>query len=381
VTELHPESLLRVPLVRQFLNDPAIRIVVRGVDHRWVYNNYLKGSMGGFNPFTSSVFVPAHSLLGDFLEAPERSGRDFNVKDQLVNELFFAVHDYLHIWSFHAIHHLAPELGFGRAPITDANFEDLVFCHLVTEAAATAGVDYWYLSTVDLNTVCDIGTALRALTVSYQEAHLAEYRRFDPELEVQTADFFPTLTAFYCTGDFPGFGPDDVQRSPLLLEWLSHELIYGEKQRVYTRQLIGSLSGRGMRGTDLTQQVSVEGEWKEDLVQRLGELLWRKVKDDELLSFPAPPGDAWSWPASDDPDYGFTNFRRLSSPPAATGRHFFNQLVTSVDFEHASDAFKELVRAADPENLKQMTFLLHAMRGEPLVAVAPDEPLNLMLVN
>jgi hypothetical protein len=378
---LHPESLLRVPLVRQFLDDPAIRVIIRGVDHRWVYNNFLKGTMGGFNPFTSSVFVPAHSLLRDFLQSPERSGRDFNVKDQLVNELFFAVHDYLHIWSFHAIHHLAPELGFGRAPITDANFEDLVFCHLVTEAAATVGVDYWYLSTVDLNAVCDIGTALRALTVSYHESHLAEYRRFDPELEVQAPDFLPTLTAFYCTGDFPGFGPDDVQRSPLLLQWLSHELLYGEKQRVYTRQLIASLSGRGTDGADLAQKVSVEGDWKENLVQGLSELLWRKVKNDELLSFPPPPGEPWSWPVAGNPDYGYTNFRRLQPPPVSAGRYFFNQLVTSVDYEHASAAFKELVRAADPDDVKQMTFLLHAMQGERIVTAAPDEPLNLMLVN
>lgn len=379
----HRESLLNVPLVRQFLGDPHVRICVRGVDHRWVYDEYLKGSLSGFNPFTSRVYVPAHSAVRDFLQAPEQSGRDFNANDLLVNELFFAVHDYLHIWSFHAIHHLAPEMGFGRTPITDQNFEDLVFCHLLTEAAATVGVDYWYLSTVNLNEVCDIGTALtnRGLTTSYHESKLAEFRRFDPTLEVQSIDFFGALTAFYCTGEFPGFGAEDLKASPLLLFWLRHELRYGEKQRLYTRQLISSLAGRGTEGADLARSVDIDSEWKEDLVQGLGELLWRKVKDDEMLAMPPPPGAAWSSEPQGLPDYGYMNFRRLRNPPVVANRHFLNQLVGSVDYERASSAFKELVLLADPAQSNQLSFLMQAAQNEPRVEAAADEPLNLMLVN
>ncbi len=381
---LHRESLLHIPLLGQFLADPAVSICIRGVDQRWVYNDYLKGSMGGFNPFTSRVFVPRHSVLSDFLRSPAGSARELNVNDNLVTELLFAVHDYLHVWSFHAIHHLAPNLGYGRAPITAENFEDFVFCHLLTEAAATVGVDYWYLSTVNLNTICDIGTSMmnRGLTTSYHESNVAEFRRFDPSLEVQSPEFFATLTAFYCTGEFPGFTAEDVRKSPLLLLWLRHELLYGEKQRRYTRQFIGSLSGGPTEGEELSRKVDIDAPWKEELLQGLGELLWRKVKNDELLSFRPPRGKAWTRQPVGVPDYGFTNLRRLKGlPPVSASSHFLNQLVTSVDYERSSDNFKRLVRRADPEDSTQMSFLLAAIEREPRVKVSPDEPLNLMLVN
>src|SRR5688572_16545693 len=103
---------------------------------------------------------------------------------------------------------------------------------LLSEAAATVGVDYWWLCAVELGELLPIGTRVRGgLTTSYHERDRSEYRRFYPELEVQSLAFFGDLCAFHCNGEFVGFDGDDLARSPLLLAWLTQELRYGERQR------------------------------------------------------------------------------------------------------------------------------------------------------
>jgi hypothetical protein len=280
---LHPESLLNIPLVAQLFGDDSVSIQVRGVDARWSYADVVERRIDGFNPFHESIYTGRHSHMADWLPHRGGSARSFNHQDRLVSEVLFAVHDYLHIWAYRWIAHLWKDLGFGVREIDSGNFEDMVFCHLLSEAAATVGLDYWYLSCIDLNDVVPIGSARKGLTISYRESQRSEYRRFDGAFNAQDPSFFGLIASFYCSGNFPGFSASDMLCSPVLRQWLLHELEYGRLQRRYCREWFAYLSNGRVRitGAALDKPVAHDSPRHQKLIRELGELLWTKVKHPE----------------------------------------------------------------------------------------------------
>lgn len=349
----------------QMLADPYVALREVPVDKGWRYDGLLQSETTGFNPLLRAVFYGQRSAMANWLKNPLASGRDANVEDRLVGELFFAVHDYLHCWSYFAIQNLVPRLGFGTAPITRRNVEDFAFCHLLTEAVATAGLDYWYLSTVNLNEICPIGTRLEGLTVSYREEHLSELRRFEPGLEVQSPRFFGELSRFYCSGEFPHFDVRALKRSPVLLRWLDHELNYGERQREYIRRWLSYLSDDAVRFSkeELNAPVVCSRPWQSRLIEDLGRLLWEKVKGQTPHHFrPTSPMSAvWRRRDLTRKDFRFLSaqaFHDKDLSDAFEGedretsfRHFFVQFVSSHDsrgFEPAlAKLFPDVVRLCD----------------------------------
>ena len=318
---IHRESLLHIPLVAQLLADSSVRIEARGVDTRWSYAGIVDRRVSGFNPFLGVVFTGRHSCLADWMERPHESARKLNFDDRLVDEALFAAHDYLHIWSYRWIAKLWPELGFGEAEIGPENFEDMVFCHLLSEAVATVGLDYWYLSCVDLNDVVPIGSAKRGLTVSYREAHSDEYRIFSKGFEVQKDGFFELIARFYCSGLFPGFSAEDMQLSPVLRGWLMHELRYGKLQREYCREWFAYLSGGRVRLSprQLSGPVAHDGPKHRQLLREIGALLWAKVKQDDPADsgFRFDPARLWSSGGSRELRFQFLNLNSVGLPSAA----------------------------------------------------------------
>lgn len=314
------ESLLNIPLVSQLLRDSSVRVEARGVDSRWSYAKLIDRSLSGFNPFVGVIFTGRNSALAGWLDRPNESARKLNFEDRLVDEVLFAAHDYLHIWSYRWIARLWPELRFGEAEIGPDNFEDMVFCHLLSEAVATVGLDYWYLSCVDLNDVVPIGTSKRGLTVSYREDHAEEYRNFSEDFAVQSESFFEVIARFYCSGQFPGFSAEDLQLSPVLRSWLMHELKYGKLQREYCREWFAYLSGGRVRLSQKQLSSAVEhGSPKhEHLIREIGALLWAKVKQDDFADsgFRFDPGRLWSSEASRDLRFQFLNLNSVGLPPA-----------------------------------------------------------------
>jgi hypothetical protein len=313
---LHEESLLHIPLVQQFLTDQQVRLEPRRIDRSWIYEKTLSLSVNGFNPFSGRVFYAAKSYLAQWLANPRGSARDYNEGDHLVREVLFAVHDYLHIWSLFAINRMHPELGLGVAPIDQQNIEDFVFCHLVTEAAATVGLDYWYLCTLDLDRLIPVGTLVRGLTTPYHEDHSHEYRRFNPTLRVQTKAFFNRLCRFYCDGVFRGFDLTDMKRSPRVYRWLMQEVSYSGRQRSYIRQWLSYLSGGTVvyGAEQLEAAVAVDADWKQRLMARVAEQLWAKVKrgDSSVVGSPIDEARVWRSPESRTPDFRFLNANVVS---------------------------------------------------------------------
>lgn len=390
---LHRESLLRVPLAAQMLADPNVALRPVAVDKRWRYEGHVGLDTTGFNPLERAVFYGKRSAMADWLRNPRASARAANLRDRLVSELFFAVHDYLHCWAYLAIPHLTPEVGFGIAPIRKDNVEDFVFCHLVTEAVATVGLDYWYLSTVDLNEVCPIGTRLEGLTVSYRERFVSEYRRFEPALDVQSPEFFREICRFYCSGEFPSFDLRALRRSPLVLQWLDHEIGYGSRQREYIRRWLSYLSGDQVRfeRDALDAPVRWKGAWRERLVRELGDLLWDKVKNGRPHRFRARFPLAKTWRRKDlrRKDFRFLAadaFRGEDLAKAFDGedaadsfRHFFCQFASSHDYASFDPAlaklFPEVVRLRDYE------LAVALFRGTRRLPKASRGPVDLLTLN
>ena len=389
---VHAESLLRIPLVRHMLDDSGVDLVARGIDARWAYEKIIPAKLGGFNAATGSVYYPAKSFLARWLRAPEASARKDNEGDFLVHEVLFAVHDYLHVWAYRAIHELNPKLGFRLGEVTRANFEDFVFCHLASEAVATVGLDYWYLCTLSLNDICDIGTNLdRGLTVGYHARYAREYERYAPGLRIQHKDFFASVANFYCSGIFHGFDADALRESPLILRWLDHELRYGQSQRKYARQWLAYLSSENLsHDTEaLEAPVHATRKWQRRTLRDLGELLWDKVKNERLHEFvPRSEGRGWSSPHERAADFRFVNLnwfpsidaalRAPASPDPGSQTYRLYHLISRFDFGRCDSALVEavpvLLRSGDLDLAER---LLGAQRR---VARCGDEPRDLLLL-
>jgi hypothetical protein len=345
------DSLLRIPLVETMLRDPCVRIETRAIDAEWRYKKIVPLNLAGFNPATGSIFVSARSRLAAWLKDPAVGARALNDSDRLVMEVLYAVHDYLHVWGYRAIRELRPRMNFGDPREKRIDVEDWVFCHLLTEAIATVGLDYWYLSAVRLNDEVDLGTALNTLTTPYHERNRREYSRWNRDLRVQSPRFLETLTDVYCTGDFVGYDREALIRSPLVLQWVDKELMYGRVQRGYTRRWLCHLFGLERSDSDdvLCRPCAFGKPWQKRLVADIAARLWALVKRGTLTTFTTkPPVDDASW--SDVPrpvDFRFTNIQAFSGDHdkllSSAGRDsdnmkwYLRQLVTSYQLDDRVD--------------------------------------------
>jgi hypothetical protein len=383
----HPESLARIPLVWRMLHDPWVKLSPRAIDQRWYYEGVIPGSLSGFNPFLGTVFHARRSAFARWLANPYASARDHNEGDYLVREVLFAVHDYLHVWSAAAIAALAPRVRFGAGPLLAGNLEDFVFCLLLTEAAATVGLDYWYLSVISLEERVPMGTTLSTLTVDYHERHLAEYRRFCPDWSAQRPEFLGELARFYCSGVFKGFSVADVRRSARLHSWLTHELNYGSRQRAYARLWLSFMTTEGIsyERDQLSAPVSFEEEWKQRLMHDLGVVLWNKVREDHdsglsLQALEEPPASAKQAGA----DFRFMNANVVSPVAGAplspeSQRYYVLQRVAATAYDSlTNEATAQVARALRRSEHDAVLRLIEP--AQPLPA-EPEEPRDLFLLS
>ena len=319
----HGESLLRIPLVKQMIEDPRFKFIVRSIDSNWHYSKFIPFAINGFNPFFGHCYISFNSALANWLEAPEISARKFNEGDFLVKEVLMAVHDYIHAWTYAQIRNYYPEIGIGMKAITHENIEDFAFCHIVTEAAAVVGLDYWYLSTFNLNDVIPIGTNIENVAVRYRHTDIQEYRRFKRTFNPQEPNFLQQIVEFYCSGEFNGFSPADLSNSPKIQQWLEHELNYSGNQRGYIRLWLGYLSDEPFKENwhRLKQPIQFRKQWQKNLVRRIANLLWKLVnssQEEGILTTP-PISDKWRFRSHKPIDFRFTAFdstKKLPSPNA-----------------------------------------------------------------
>jgi hypothetical protein len=387
---IHPESLLNILLVRQAFEDPAFRFVPRNTDASWSYEGTIPISLGGFNPFELAFYYGHTSRFAAWLSAPYGSARELNENDQLLREVLFMVHDYLHAWAYSVIDELCPSLRVFHGAIDAQNLDDYVFCHLLTEAVATTGLDYWFLCACDLNAICPIGTNMRSLTVDYHQSRLPEYHRFSPDLEVQTPAFLRAITEFYCSGVFPGFDVDDLRRSPQLLRWLRHELNYGAIQRDLSRSWLAYMAGAPLATAASDVAIDIDTPARVRLIDGMAERLWAKVKHGDASSSaikpPATPPRRTA-PVDQPPDFRFVNLARVpierwSSMQPATEvnfNYFVYQYLGQLSRSTVPDGKLKHLRLVLQQ--RDMSLLLDLFDGLRLHSAFDDEPRDLMIAN
>jgi hypothetical protein len=389
---LDPESLLHIPLVMQAFSDRRFRFIPRSTDVRWTYRKRVPIKLAGFNPFEFACYYGQESRFAAWLRDPFGSARELNEGDVLVKEVLFMVHDYLHAWAYSVIDQLFPRLRVLHGGITAETFDDYVFCHLLSESVATVGLDYWLLSQRDVDGYCPIGGNVGPLTVSYREALLSEYRRFSPELEIQTPDFFRMHVQFYCTGELPGFEADDLMRSPKLLDWLKHELSYGATQRRLTRQWLALLAEQptALAEDALNAPVATDVPARQAMIEEIGRLLWAKVKGGDRstdLVLPASP-PARRAPEHKPPDFRFVNIAHVpeaqwlqaAQPDSLENfQYFFHQFLGQIPItDFPERLLKRLPWLAEQRDASLVLDLLGRLpRREPLSA----EPRDLFIAN
>ncbi|MFO0665842.1 MAG: hypothetical protein U0174_17955 [Polyangiaceae bacterium] len=386
---MHPESPLRIPLVARALRSSEIRLAPRGIDNTWFYRQYVSRPYTGFNPFYGCVFYASNSAVAPWLAHPEKSARRYNAGDWMMRELLFIVHDYLHAWSYALIRELVPTLELGSGRITSATLEDFAFAHLLTEAVATVGLDYWCLATERLGDVCPMGTTLEGATTSYREWHRDEYARVWPDLvEVQDPAFLHWLVSCYVTGGARmSISERSMDRSALLARWIRGELSYARHQRRYIRRWLAHMSGLPLPTVLRDEPVRYDAAWQRDLVVHVAHRTWTLVKNDV-----SPPlknilsrTEAWRAAPDSTPDFHLTNLNALSEaellaascPDSVSQRKALcEQYVVRYAFDAVSQAKRREIRKA----LRRHDFLAlrRLLEKEARVQTDADEPRDLM---
>jgi hypothetical protein len=390
--DLDPESLLNIPMVRHVFSDLSFRLIPRCVDSNWSYERHIPLTMTGFNPFEAAYYYSRDSRMAAWLSDPFGSARNFNDSDLLVKEALFMTHDYLHAWAYSVIDRLFPSLRVWSGAITADTFEDYVFTHLVTEAVATVGLDYWILCQRTVNEFCPIGSCVEALTVAYRDYNLPEYRRACPDLDIQQPGFFRTLATFYCSGEFHGFDVTDIKRSPLLFDWLSHELTYSSTQRKLTRRWLAHLADEPIELTEEqeTAPFAIDTPIRQQMIDEVGKLLWDLVKQEgpalklERPSYPVVRHAPENRPA----DFRFINLSRvtevdieraLQRPSDENFKFFLYQFLSQIPLSEFPDRMlKHIPKLQVQCDLALTTDLFRQLpRHEP----SADEPRDLLLAN
>ena len=394
---LPPDSYLRIPLVRAAIEDSRFDRIPRRIDCGWQYAGVLPKAVTGFDPTRSTYFYGARSAFAEWLRDPVKRSREFNREDRLTREVLFFAHDYLHSWCYELVTSRWPALRAHRQSRNAHSFDLDVFVHLVSEAVATVGLDYWYLSTVDLNEVVDIGTRVFPLTTTYVDRELPEIQKYFPRFDPRTPSFLGHMIRFYCSGEFPGFNAQAMNRSPILHALMNHEVGYGETQRKYVRSWLAYLRDDEIPTDEesLRSALLIDESWFAKVVPFLETHLWAWIREGVLPPVtPATRGMARKEPGVQGTvsrrlpiDFRFTNIERIGDAMGSThsvepeSQAFLAyQLVSGFEFGSVDSATISAISKA--LKLGDFDLVKILLRGAKRVrATNINEPQNLLFLN
>lgn len=380
-------SFLGYPLLQHALLDPHFQIKKLGVDANWLYYGFFEGAVSGYNPLNSACYYSQNSVLETWFANPFVDSRDLNEGEHLVYELLSLVHDWLHNWTYRVVEQNFP-CGMGRAEITSDNFEDFVFIHILSEAVARLGQDYWLLSERDLNTFVDVGSIISPLFTNYRKHYLGEFRKFNPDFTVQDKGFFWKYLHLNCTGEFEGFGKGDMDRSPALLHWAHHELEISDQLRFYTRQWLSYLS-QGKIKPDKISHAPCEylTTRHKEMAAVVQEALWSEIMLGKRQALPLLPTPSWTAQGMPEIDFRFVNLGAWKQDVLSIEKDvrvtdsfdfFYRQFVSRHDFMATPPQAKGLVHKA--RQYKDVALLYYLFKDVPFLSL-PDEPYDLYFIN
>ena len=200
----------------------------------------------------------------------------------MVYECLFLVHDYLHLWTVSELLGDMPHLKKDVIILDQNTIEDLEFVYMISEAAATVGLDYWYLSKTNINDICPIDTRVIGLTSPYREADIGRYQTFNKDFHVQDISFFNWIVDAYCTGDFYGFSVEDLKKDGKLRNWLEKEVTISNKQLHFIRLWLYYIAGKVISDKEYDAPIDLDKGNRRNLVERISKKLWNISQGKEL---------------------------------------------------------------------------------------------------
>lgn len=229
------------PIVEHVFEKNSGLLTMRPVDMNWYYNGIVPISVCGFNPFGSQIFYGQNSYLQKFLK------QDIAINpgeiDWYLYEVFFAVHDYMHLWTVNQLLVFFPECTETDVFSNRESLEDLAYILLISEVVAAVSIDWWLLSEVDFAKLVHEKSKFRCLTTSFKMQDLAAARAINPSFSVRDKSFFFWLADGFFANIFAGF--DGFEEQTTTLPWLKKELQYGVKQRDLLSSWLDFLSDCG----------------------------------------------------------------------------------------------------------------------------------------
>jgi hypothetical protein len=378
--------------IKHALLDPHFTLVPRPIDSAWKYAGFT-GAMGGFNPSCNAHFFASESAIARWLQDTDARFETPEEQEQLVREVLYMAHDYLHSWAYRAIAHIQPSLAAEPA-ITRENLEIQAFLLVLTETVAVIGLDYWYLCVKSVGKRCGAPIDLGPCTVHYKEQLINEYRRFNAKLDVQHPDFFGDIARLYSYGAMAGFSERDLLESRPLASWLIRELLIAPRQREVARLWLSRLGGFEIEDDKLRDPFTIAGNHVDNLIHELSHLLWNKIKKGNQLFYePQPDVLPWRHNADADIDFRFINLNRLgerkvrwrSSIHGVTSWNFYIDQILAGHYLPESAESRQALRQEvarikenfDAKRLERLVGELSPVQNRRLDA----SPLELLFVN
>jgi len=272
VDELKERVFLGFPLVKYVFEQSTIKLVMRPIDMTWHYKGVVPISVSGFNPLGNKIFFGKNSYVDKFLNFGNLTVEKDEI-DWYLYEIFFVVHDYVHIWAVTNLLVLFPECLEPDALRNHEVINNISYILLMSEVAATIAVDFWMLSSVDVSKKLQLETKFRCLTTSFKISDLANAKILNPQFEVKSLQFFQWLAIAYFESVFEGFDCFDADNLEKYAPWLMKE----KKISIVQRQLIVKwLSYLGDLEEGNTQQVVIgmNNHRKISAMEEIASKLW-----------------------------------------------------------------------------------------------------------
>lgn len=273
-----------LPLIGDIFSQNRVDFVQRPVDMRWHYSGIVPVSTAGFNPLGRSVFFGRQSYLETFLAEDElRIDKDI---DQMLYEVLFAVHDYVHIWSTYRVLEYLPHCAEPSTWSDPAALDDLAFLLVVGELVATTTLDFWLLCDLNLGRELRVRTTVGALTTAFRTSQIGETQELRPGFEVGSRRFFSWLANGYCGLGFEGFEGVDRTRLKEKAGWVIKEMDLSLRQRRLTRSWLHHLSG-GFASAPKADVIFINSSTRMKILGDLEEELWDTCRRRVPLAWPS----------------------------------------------------------------------------------------------
>lgn len=224
---------------------------LRNVSAEWIREGYTAIDPAGFNPFFGKIFYSQYSCLDEL-----RTRIDLPLNADLFKyEVFYALHDFVHVWSLHGLARSGYDAkgSWERHEDVDPAWFQLLL--LFSEAAATVVVDYWLLGVKALPTIPDTTSKFSTLTSPFSACRDIPQIEGNPYgVEINSPEFLVQLARAYCVGWSGPIGKLMKSFGDQCPCWLTREFYQSERQLRLCRQWLRTLKGDGFDGISVSQE-------------------------------------------------------------------------------------------------------------------------------